>query len=154
MPAFYAGAMHAEPILSAAPAPRALLIREHAGWNKDCEAIALPPIYLFNAPHHGKICARPQEIKITSMVLGTEGQCIGRMVRGVRLIYQPDGNFAGEDNLLYAIQYPSALRQVAVTVTVTADPAASNSSLSEVIEPSSPAARAPLPVPPCAEMLF
>ena len=79
-----------------------ILIREHAGWNRNCEAIAHPALYLSEPPRHGQICARIENIKISSMYVGTESQCIGRLVRGVRLIYRPDAAYAGDDSLRYA----------------------------------------------------
>src|SRR5208282_519908 len=84
-----------------------IVIREHAGWNKDCEAIAHPALYLFEPPRHGNVCARIANIKISSMYIGTESQCIGHLIRGVRLIYRPDTDYAGDDGLRYAAQYPS-----------------------------------------------
>jgi len=51
-----------------------IVIREHAGWNKDCEAIAHPALYLFEPPRHGSVCARIENIKIHSTYVGTESQ--------------------------------------------------------------------------------
>lgn len=90
-----------------------------------------------------------QAIVIRSLYAGTEDQCIGKRVRGVRLEYRPDAGFSGGDDLSYAVQYPSVRRAIAVRVTVAAESA------------SQPIAALPLPprqaagpVPPCAELLF
>jgi hypothetical protein len=79
-----------ELLLKTGQANHPILIREHAGWNRDCDAIAHPALYLYEPPRHGSVCARIENIKIHSMYVGTESQCIGRLVRGAQLIYRPD----------------------------------------------------------------
>lgn len=134
---------------------RSVLIQEHAGWNRDCEAIPHPALYLSSPPRHGKVCARLEKIKITSMYAGTESQCIGHMVRGVRLIYQPDEAFVGDDVIQYAAQYPSALRTISVRITVKPN---SDRALAisppEFLVPSAQKAQLPGPVPDCPQLLF
>ncbi len=89
------------------------------------------------------------------MYVGTQGQCVGRLVRGVRLIYQPDSDFAGDDSLLYAVQYPSVLRAIAVKVSVSSFQARTlNASSSDAGVPTTPASGALEPIPACAELLF
>lgn len=145
-----------EQITRTAQADRTVVIREHAGWNGDCEAIAHPALYLNEPPHHGRVCARIQGIKIRSMFAGTEAQCIGRVVRGVQLIYRPDAGFIGDDRLRYGAQYPSVLRAVAVAVTVTPfTPTVPGASPSRFGTPDAPPPRqAPGEVPPCADLVF
>jgi hypothetical protein len=133
-------------------ADHSIVIREHAGWNKSCEAIAHPALYLYEPPRHGSVCARIENIKIHSMYVGTEAQCIGRLVRGVSFIYRPDPGYAGDDSLRYAAQYPSVLRMVSVTITVTPSPA---SAASSDVNASTPRLRQPPgPVPACEELIF
>jgi hypothetical protein len=132
-----------------------ILIREHAGWNKDCDAIAHPALYLFEPPRHGRVCARIENIKIHSMYVGTEAQCIGHEVRGVQFIYRPDAGFTGDDGLRYAAQYPGVLRTVSVIVTVTADPpGAPSAATSNITAPVPPARQSSGPVPACDELVF
>jgi hypothetical protein len=132
-----------------------IVIREHAGWNQDCDAIAHPTLYLYEPPHHGSVCARIQNIKIHSMYVGTASQCIGRVVRGVQLIYRPDAGYAGDDGLRYAAQYPSVLRTVSVIVTVTAyPPVASSAAPSDITAPVPQARQSSEPVPACEELMF
>jgi hypothetical protein len=136
-------------------ANRPILIREHAGWNMDCEAIAHPALYLFAPPRHGRVCARIENIKIHTMYVGTESQCIGRMVRGVQLIYNPDPGYSGGDGLQYAAQYPSILRAVSVNVTVTAyPPVAPSAAPSNIIAPLPQPRQSLGPVPACDELVF
>jgi hypothetical protein len=132
-----------------------IIIREHAGWNMDCDAIAPPALYLDGPPRHGHVCARIENIKVHSMYVGTESQCIGRAVRGVQLIYRPDAGYAGNDGLRYAAQYPSVLRAVSVTVTVMAyPPGAPKAAPSSIATPMPPARQSSGPVPACEELLF
>ncbi len=133
-------------------ADHAIIIREHAGWNQSCEAIAHPALYLYEPPRHGSVCARVENIKIHSMYVGTEAQCIGRLVRGVQFIYRPDAGYAGDDSLRYAAQYPSVLRMASVTVTVTPYPPIAASS--DVIASTPRSRQAPGPVPACEELIF
>jgi hypothetical protein len=148
-----AQAQQEEQLSKAGQAGELILIREHAGWNKNCEAIAHPALYLSEPPRHGQICARIENIKISSMYVGTESQCIGRLVRGVRLIYRPDAAYAGDDSLRYAAQYPSVLRGVQVQVTVAAN-AASAVPSNNIVTPMAQTRQAPGPVPDCAEPIF
>lgn len=144
-----------EQLSAAGPAGQHILIREHAGWNRNCEAIAHPALYLSEPPRHGKVCVRVENIKISSMFVGTESQCIGRLVRGVRLIYRPDTAYAGDDSLRYAAQYPLVLRAVHVQVTATANTAGATSAPpSNVVAPMTEIRQAPGPVPDCAEPIF
>ena len=139
-----------EQLLRSGPADHPILIGEHAGWSRDCDAIAPPTLYLSEAPRHGSVCARVQTIKIHTMYVGTEAQCIGRSVRGIAFIYRPDHGYTGGDGLRYAAQYPSVLRMVSVVVTVTAHPpAAPGTAPSDIVAPM-PQSQQPLtPVPVC-----
>ena len=138
-----------------APADRTVLIHEHAGWNGNCEAIAHPALYLFRSPRHGKVCARAQKIKITSMYAGTESQCIGRTVSGVQLVYRPDDAFSGDDVIQYAAQYPSVLRAISVKVTVEAGPPETSSvAQTEVFLPTAQSRQLPGEIPACPQFIF
>ncbi|MDO8874876.1 MAG: hypothetical protein Q7V40_02070 [Pseudolabrys sp.] len=130
----------------------AIIIREHAGWNRRCEAIAHPALYLAEPPSHGNVCARIENIKISSMYVGTESQCVGHLVLGVRLVYRPDVAYAGGDSLRYAAQYPGALRTVQVQIDVT--PHAAGAVPPSIVAPVSQARQAPGTVPACAEPIF
>jgi hypothetical protein len=137
------------------PSDRSVLIREHAGWNEDCRAIAHPPLYLVSPPQHGKICARAQEIRITSIYAGTESQCIGRLVSGVKLIYQPDNSYSGGDTMVYAVQYPSRLRTISVKVTsATNAPGKLNVAETEFFVTTTQPRQMPGLVPDCPQFIF
>ncbi len=134
---------------------RQIVIREHAGWNMDCDAIPHPALYLDEPPQHGRVCARIENIKIRSMYVGTESQCIGRMVRGVQLIYRPDPGYAGNDGLRYATRYPAVLRTVSVSVTVTAYASGTPTvAPSNIIAPTSHLQQSSGPIPACEELMF
>ena len=129
-----------------------IIIREHAGWNMDCAAIAYPALYLNEPPDHGRVCARIENIKVHSIYIGTESQCIGRVVRGVQLIYRPDPGYAGNDALRYAARYPSILRMVSVMLTLTAyPPGAAPSSMTTPVRQQRQSSG---PVPACDELIF
>jgi hypothetical protein len=149
------GARAEEELLSiAGPAGQPIVLREHAGWNRNCEAIAHPALYLSEPPRHGKVCARVENIEISSMFVGTESQCIGRRVRGVRLIYRADAAYAGKDSVRYAAQYPSVPRAIQVQVTVAANAANSSGAVPSIIVEPVQLRQAPGPVPDCAEPIF
>jgi hypothetical protein len=132
-----------------------IIIREHAGWNQDCDAIAHPALYLNEPPRHGHVCARIENIKIQSMFVGTESQCVGRVIRGVQLVYRPDSGYTGNDGLRYAARYPSVLRAVSVLVTVVAFPAdGPMPAPSSMTTPTPPLPQPAGPVPACEELIF
>ncbi len=121
----------------------------------DCGPIAHPALRLDEPPRHGRVCARIQDIKIHSMYVGTEAQCIGHLVSGVQLIYRPDAGYAGDDVLRYAAQYPSVLRTVSVLVTVTAyPPGAPSAAPSSIATPLPPTRQPSGEIPPCEDLMF
>ncbi len=139
-------------VLQSAPVDRSVTIREHAGWNRDCVAIPPPPLFLIEPPSHGKVCAKAQVITIKSMQAGTESQCIGREVDGLRLIYQPDASYDGEDALVYGVQYASRLRAVAVKVDVGAT-APGTASIADA-DLAFQSRQTPGPMPTCPQYVF
>ena len=135
-----------------APVDRSVIVREHAGWNRDCKAIAPPPLFLITPPSHGKVCAKAQVITIKSMHAGTESQCIGREVGGLRLIYQPDASYDGEDALVYGVQYASRVHAVAVKVDIGAT-APGKASVADA-DPALQSRQTPGPMPTCPQYVF
>lgn len=138
--------------LESAEVARTVVVREHAGWDRNCNAIPHPALYLVTPPSHGKVCAMPQEISIKSIYEGTESQCIGRKVSGVRLIYQPDASYSGEDALVYGVQYPSHLRATSVKVN-TSVTAPASVSISDA-DPGAQLRQTPGPMPSCPQFVF
>ena len=143
-----------ETLSRSGPANQPLVIREHAGWDRDCGAIAPPALTLDTPPRHGFVCARGEDVRIKALYLGTEAQCIGRLVRGVRLIYRPDLGFSGDDRWRYAALYPSLRRDVAVDVTVTGVARAPSVTGSVTASVTARARQPAGPVPPCADLMF
>lgn len=153
-PACQAGTLE-EQISRTGASDHSIVVREHAGWDMDCAAIAHPALHLDAPPRHGHVCARIQDIKIHSMYVGTEAQCIGHLVSGVQLIYRPDAGYAGDDTLRYAAQYPTVLRTVSVLVTVTADPPGAPSAAPSSIATPLPPMRQPSgEIPACEDLMF
>jgi hypothetical protein len=140
-----------ERLSASGPADHQILIREHAGWDHNCEAVTHPSVHLDEPPLHGNVCAEIENIKIRSIYYGTQSQCMGRQVRGVRLIYRPYPGYAGTDGIRYSVQYPSDRRSVSVTVTVTAEQQAARRAMpSSVAAPAPDAQQLPGQVPGCA----
>lgn len=138
--------------LEGAAVERSAVIREHAGWNRNCEAIAAPPLFLITPPSHGKVCAKAQIITIASMQAGTESQCIGRKVSGVRLVYLPESSHHGEDAMVYGVQYPSRFQAISVKVDI------GGTAFGKVSIEEAPQARRPPqlagPMPVCPQLVF
>ncbi|MBI1203755.1 MAG: hypothetical protein GC182_14730 [Rhodopseudomonas sp.] len=143
-----------ETLSRSGPANQPLVVREHAGWDSDCGAIAPPALTLDAPPRHGYVCARSEDITIKALYLGTEAQCIGRRVRGLRLIYRPDLGFSGDDRWRYAALYPSLRRSVAVDVTVTGVARAPSVAGSVTASVTAPSHQPAGPVPACADLMF
>lgn len=138
-----------EAMTAAVATNQAITLREHAGWDAACEAVASPVLMLDAPPQHGRVCARVETITIRSLYAGTEDQCIGRHVRGVRLEYRPDAGFSGGDALRYAVQYPSVRRAIAVSVSVGTQGAAQ-----PIAALPSPPRQPAGPVPPCTDLIY
>jgi hypothetical protein len=132
-------------------ADREIVVREHAGWDSACAAIAPPSLHLDAPPLHGIVCARNDDIRIAYIAYGTQSQCIGRTVRGLRLVYRPHAGYAGSDGLRYTVQYPKSRRDVAVSVTVMPPaPATSGAAPASIaVQPL----QAPGAIPPCNDFL-
>ena len=141
-----------ERLTKAGQAGQPIVLREHAGWDADCAAVPYPALHLDAPPRHGAVCARIEDIKVRYMVAGTESQCVGRIVRGLRLFYYPQAGFVGSDSLQYSVQYPSARRTVAVSVSVGAEGAGGRGALpaNVVAAPGEPR-QAPGLVPACLD---
>lgn len=79
----------------------------HMRFNKDCVGNVLPKAYLVEPPEHGSICLQVRMIKVqkTYRDLPRYPHCIGKPVRGIRVIYSSDGGYEGEDRLAYKIEY-------------------------------------------------
>jgi hypothetical protein len=143
-----------ERVLSRGPGDP-VVIREHAGWDRNCDLIAHPALYLDEPPRHGSVCARIAVIRIRSMAAGTESQCIGREVRGVQVVYRPAAGYAGGDTMRYAAQYPALRRTVAVSIAVAPGETASTGAAASRMLTASPADhQAAGPVPECAPLSF
>lgn len=136
-------------------AGRPIVVGEHAGWSSDCDAVAPPMLYLYESPRHGSVCTRVADIKVHAMYVGTESQCIGRVVRGVQFVYRPDRGYTGGDGLRYAAQYPSARRVISVAITVAAQSqAAPSTAPSSIVDPIPPSPRSATPIPVCDALVF
>jgi hypothetical protein len=132
-----------------------IVVGEHAGWSSDCDAIAPPTLYLYESPRHGSVCTRVADIKVHAMYVGTESQCIGRVIRGVQFVYRPDRGYTGSDGLRYAAQYPLLLRTLSVAITVAAQSRATPSAVpSNIVDPIPPPPQSATPVPVCDALIF
>lgn len=139
-----------EQLIKAGAANRPLLLREHAAWNMDCHGVPYPALRIDRPPRHGTVCARVADITIRYMYAGTESQCIGHVVQGLRLIYVPLPGFAGDDHFQYSVRYPSsARRRVSVIVSVGARVGAATLP-ADTVGAAPETAQESGPVPPCA----
>jgi hypothetical protein len=131
-----------------------IVVGEHAGWSSDCDAIAPPTLYLYESPRHGSVCARVANIKVHAMYVGTESQCIGRVIRGVQFVYRPNRGYIGSDGLRYAAQYPSVRRMLSVAITVAAQSRTAPNTVPSGIVDSIPERPSTTPVPVCDALVF
>jgi hypothetical protein len=132
-----------------------IIVGEHAGWSSDCDAIAPPTLYLYESPRHGSLCTRVANIEVHAMYVGTESQCVGRVVRGIQFVYQPDRGYTGSDGLRYAAQYPSVRRMLSVTITVAAQSRAAPGAVpSNSVDPIPRGPFSATPVPSCDALIF
>jgi hypothetical protein len=132
-------------------ADREIVLHDHAGWDRTCAAIAPPSVQLDRPPLHGTVCVRADDIRIEYISYGTQAHCIGRMVRGLRLIYRSHAGYAGGDVVHYSVQYPKSRREVSVSVAVTPPAPATSGAASASV--TLPPRQVPGAVPPCNDFV-
>jgi hypothetical protein len=116
------------------------------GWyfriKDNCEFKALPEIDLNIAPKGGTVCIRSDMVPVRNIWSGWNQHCIGTMVRGVRIIYFPFGNFTGLDSMQFRAMTRTYDAKISVEAgdEATAVPASST--------PSEPQTAGPMPVCP------
>lgn len=148
MIALAGSAVCAEPLVRSGDTDSDIVLHDHAGWDRNCAAVAPPAVRLDAPPLHGTVCARSDNIRIEYVSYGTQTHCIGRMVHGVRLIYRPHAGYTGDDVVRYSVQYPKSHRDVSVKVTVL--PATSGAAPARVAWPPR---QDPGPIPACNDFV-
>jgi hypothetical protein len=128
-----------------------LVIRGYWRADKNCEAKE-PPMLLFDKPpEHGIVCFRRDEVTMYNVVVGDGLQhCLGRRIRGLKLIYQPRLGYSGPDEVRYTVVFPRVRHSVSVDLTVLPSRFHSKDDLTAPVEGP---LQSPGPVPECAPLV-
>ena len=84
----------------------------------NCESADPPALYLDKPPDHGALCFRTNDVKINEAIVGNLTHCIGRIIRGVVVVYLPRWKYVGSDEARYTVIFPQARHGVHVDLTV------------------------------------
>jgi len=82
-----------------------VIFDRHARWRSaDCSEGPPPVIQIDSPPRHGKVLTRPGAYTPTTSSDG-DTHCLGRLMKGIFLVYQPDDGFVGTDSLSYTVDF-------------------------------------------------
>jgi hypothetical protein len=97
-------------------AGREIVVRGYMTWKHDCSFRAYPEVVLDEPPQHGVVCLQIGTMRAGLGYFGKTPHCVGRLVRGVRVVYLPRSDFVGMDKMYYTVLYPSGLRRTVRTI--------------------------------------
>lgn len=69
------------------------------------------------APQHGVVCTRINQIKVEEAYAGDDA-CYGRMISGIEIIYLPQQDYVGPDQLRFESMGPPASFNVEFDLTI------------------------------------
>jgi hypothetical protein len=134
-----------------------IVINEHMAWNYDCGMREIARVYLEKAPSLGVACVRVADVEIRQVAFGSapgSARCIGRIVRGVQIVYLAQSGSIGVDDLRYTVQYTMNRRSIGVVIDVQADQPPTRSALPKDITEPRPNYVQPLGrIPPCTALV-
>ena len=138
---------HAEHLTTVTKSHNEVTIRGYARWNKNCDAIEPPQIYLDVPPRNGFVCARTSRVTVRTVCEGNAEYCVGRSMPGIDLIYLPRSRFTVVDVVRYTVKFKAVSLSVDADINVPSDQAATESG---GVSPSSEPPQTQGPIPVCA----
>ena len=145
----FADVASAESVVAATKSGTEVRLRGYARWNKDCESIDPPEIYVELPPKNGFICARVSK-DIVRIIREGKAQCVGRSIRGISVIYSPRPNFDGTDNARYTVSFNEV--RLTVEAEIRVDNNHSSSEQGRKFSPSE-STQTEGPIPVCAALV-
>ena len=143
---------HAEHLARVTKSYNEVIIGGFARWNNNCDPLESPQVYLEVAPKHGIVCARTSKGTAGKVREGKAGQCAGRPMRGINLVYLPRSGFTGVDVVRYTVKFTTTSQTIDVDINVQSDLATTGN---VGVPPSSeaPQAQTQEPVPVCVPLV-
>jgi hypothetical protein len=141
---------HAEHLTRATKSYNEVTIGGFARWNSNCEPLESPQVYLDVPPKNGVVCARTSKGTAGKVREGKAGQCAGRPMRGINLVYLPRSGFTGIDVVRYTVKFTAISQTLDVDISVQSDQAATGN---VGTSPSSEAPQTQGPVPVCVPLV-
>jgi hypothetical protein len=94
-----------------------IVVEGEAQADEFCNSAEPPQLFLDRRPDHGTVCFESGEFEVGEAVTG-DLACLGRMVRGVNIIYRPRPGYTGADRLRYTAIGAQSPHSVSIDLTV------------------------------------
>jgi hypothetical protein len=137
---------HAEHLTRATKSYNEVTIGGYARWNKSCDPIESPQIYLDIPPKNGVVCARTSTGTAGTVREGKAGHCAGRPMRGINLIYLPRSGFTGVDVVRYTVKFTVISQTIDVDISVQSDQTTTGNVGVPASSEDDPQTQGPIPV--------
>jgi hypothetical protein len=121
--------------------------------DKNCEPSEQQPTLLLDKPpEHGFVCYRRDMVTMRNIFDGADRvqHCLGRQIRGLRVVYQPRMGYGGLDDVRYTVVFPKSRRTIFVDLIVL--PGQSRAK-DDVASPADIAPQSAGPIPECAALV-
>jgi len=93
----------------------------YARFNNNCDATESPEVYLDVAPTNGLVCARMSTVTVRIIHEGKADNCVGRSIRGIRIVYLPRPEFSGVEVVRYTVKFNKIKQTMDVDIDVASD---------------------------------
>src|SRR6266542_846170 len=138
----------------AVPPGHEIVIFGHARWDDDCAMKEIGEFHLDKAPTRGVVCTRIADIRVSHIYRGTAKHCLGRVVRGVQIVYVSKDRAVGKDSLGYTVQYSASSPTVGASIDVRADhPTARGAVPRDIAAPGCGYVQPLGRIPPCSALV-
>ena len=129
-------------------------LTSHIILDKDCRGKQLVKILLTAPPLHGSVCVEVAQLKHSlPTVSGSKkhSHCVGKQMRGSRIVYISSLRFSGEEKVRYTVEFPRA--ELHRTVNVIVKRAANSMYKDGPLAETPLEAQRPGPMPPCVQLV-
>ncbi len=138
----------------AVPPGHEIVIFGHARWDDYCAMKEIGEYHLDKAPTRGVVCTRIADIRVSHIYRGTAKHCLGRVVRGVQIVYVSKDRAVGKDSLGYTVQYSASSPTVGASIDVRADhPTARGAVPRDIAAPGGGYVQPLGRIPPCSALV-
>ena len=87
-------------------------------WNKTCQSVGAPEVWLDSAPANGFVCVRTGMVRPRNLLFGGAAHCLQTPMEGVQIVYRSRSGFRGADAVGYTLKFPRGTRSLTVDIDV------------------------------------